>query len=64
MLTRSHEFRFSHGYLRHKGKRYLKRGNLTSGRGIIPNRKDIGARPKIVDKKLSFCDFEIDTIVL
>jgi len=52
-----------HKYLRHKGKKYQKRGNLTSGRGLIPNRKDIDARPKIVDKKLRFGDFEIDTII-
>ncbi len=50
-------------YLRHKGKKYKKRGKLTAGKGLIPNRIDIEARPKIVDKKIRFGDFEIDTII-
>jgi len=50
-------------YLRRKGKIYQKRGSLLAGRGFIPNRVDIDKRPSIVDKKLRFGDFEIDTII-
>ena len=49
--------------LRNKGRRYRKRGTGKNARGIIPNRVDIEQRPKIVDKKERFGDFEIDTII-
>jgi IS30 family transposase len=50
-------------YLRRKGKIYQKRGSQLAGRGFIPNRVDIDKRPSIVDKKVRFGDFEIDTII-
>ena len=49
--------------LRHKGKKYNKRGAKKAGRGLIPNRIDIDERPKVVEKKQRFGDFELDTIV-
>lgn len=49
--------------LRHKAKKYNKRGGKSAGRGLIPNRKDISDRPAIVEKKERFGDFELDTIV-
>jgi IS30 family transposase len=50
-------------HLRHKAKKYNKRGGKTAGRGCIPNRIDIDQRPEIVEKKERFGDFELDTIV-
>lgn len=49
--------------LRHCGKKYNKRSGKNSGRGLIPNRVDIDQRPKIVEEKKRFGDFELDTIV-
>ena len=49
--------------LRHKAKKYNKRGAKMAGRGLIPNRVDIEERPEIVEKKERFGDFELDTIV-
>jgi IS30 family transposase len=49
--------------LRHRGKKYNKRGSKQAGRGLIPNRIDIKERPEIVDRKERFGDFEIDTII-
>ena len=49
--------------LRHSGKRYNKRGDKSSGKGIIPNRIGIEKRPRVVDVKVRVGDFEIDTIV-
>lgn len=50
-------------HLRHKAKKYNKRGSKKAGRGLIPGRVDIDERPKIVEEKLRFGDFELDTIV-
>lgn len=50
-------------HLRHRGKKYNKRGSKNAGRGLIPNRVDIDERPKIVEEKSRFGDFELDTIV-
>jgi len=50
-------------HLRNKGKRYRKRGSPNQNRGIILNRVDIDKRPKIVEKKKRFGDFEIDTMI-
>lgn len=47
--------------LRHSGRRYRK-GNR-SKRVIIPNRIGIEERPKIVDTKQRFGDWEIDTVL-
>lgn len=50
-------------YLRRKGKKYQKRGSRKyAGRGYIKDRVDIGERPKIVEKKKRFGDFEADLI--
>lgn len=50
-------------HLRHKAKKYNKRGAKKAGRGLIPGRVDIDERPHIVNEKLRFGDFELDTIV-
>lgn len=50
-------------HLRRRAKKYNKRGSKQAGRGLIPNRVDIDKRPKIVEKKKRFGDFELDTIV-
>jgi IS30 family transposase len=50
-------------HLRHKAKRYNKRGSKKAGRGLIPNRVDIDQRPIIVEQKTRIGDFELDTIV-
>ena len=50
-------------HLRHKAKKYNKRGGKTAGRGLIPNRVGIEDRPKIVEDKERFGDIELDTIV-
>ena len=52
-----------HENLRHRGRRYRKRGNLKDRRGIIKSRVDISERPKIVDAKERFGDLEIDTVI-
>ena len=52
-----------YNYLRRKGKKYQKRGKLIAGRGLIPHRVDIDKRPQIVDRKIRFGDFEVDTII-
>ena len=50
-------------HLRHRGKKYNKRGNKTAGRGLIPGRIDISERPKIVEDKTRLGDWELDTII-
>ena len=50
-------------HLRHRGKKYNKRGAKTSGRGLIPHRVDISLRPEIVELKERLGDFEGDTII-
>jgi len=51
-------------YLRHKNKRYHKRGSDYQRRGIIIDRVMIDRHPKIVDKKKRIGDFEIVTSAL
>lgn len=48
--------------LRHRGKKYNKRGSSKAGRGCIPGRVDIKERPLIVEEKIRIGDFELDTI--
>jgi transposase, IS30 family len=48
--------------LRHRGKKYNKRGSSKSGRGCIPGRIDIKERPPVVEEKMRIGDFELDTI--
>jgi len=50
-------------HLRHKGKKYNKRGSKNAGRGCIPGRIDIDARPKIVDQKVRIGDWEGDLVI-
>lgn len=50
-------------HLRSNGKRYRKRGNYKNTRGIIQNRISIEKRPKMVERKTRFGDFEIDLII-
>lgn len=52
-----------HLHLRHKGRKYRKRGAAKDTRGCIKNRIDISMRPAIVDKKERLGDLEIDTII-
>lgn len=49
--------------LRHKNKKYHKRGNDYNTRGIIKNRVSIDLRPKIVERKSRIGDWEIDTVI-
>lgn len=49
--------------LRHRGRKYYKRGNVNHSRGIIKDRVDISERPAIVDEKSRFGDLEIDTVI-
>ena len=49
--------------LRHHGKKYNKRSKGTAGRGCIPGRLDIDARPPIVEEKTRIGDWELDTII-
>jgi len=58
----------SHGgklyqHLRHKNKKYHKRGNEYKTRGLLKNRISISQRPKIVEKKSRVGDWEIDTMI-
>jgi len=50
-------------HLRCHGKKYNKRSNKTSGRGLIPNRVGIEERPDVVNAKERVGDFEVDTIM-
>ena len=50
-------------HLRSKGKKYNYKGGKKAGRGCIPDRVDISARPKAVDAKTRLGDWEGDTIV-
>jgi IS30 family transposase len=48
-----------HTYLRHS-KRRSKRRNSRQNRGCIPNRTGIENRPKVVDKRKRYGDYEVD----
>jgi transposase, IS30 family len=49
--------------LRRRGKKYNKRSAKSAGRGVIPGRIDISARPAIVERRVRIGDWEADTIV-
>ena len=49
--------------LRHRNKKYHKRGVEYATRGTIKNRVSIDKRPKIVEKKSRIGDWEIDTVI-
>ena len=50
-------------YLRHQGKKYRKRYGKNDYRGIIPHRVDISDRPRIVDSRSRFGDWEVDCVI-
>jgi IS30 family transposase len=50
-------------HLRNRGRRYQKRGNSKSSRGLIPNRVGIEQRPKVVEQRKRIGDFEIDLVI-
>lgn len=52
-----------HTHLRHRGRKYRKRGASKDSRGIIKERIDIAERPAIVDEKQRIGDMEIDTMI-
>ena len=49
--------------LRRRGKKRNRRGRDGAGRGVIPGRVDISARPRIVEDKRRIGDWEIDTVI-
>jgi IS30 family transposase len=52
-----------HVHLRHRGRRYNRRGSAYQRRGRIPDRVDIDQRPIVVNDKSRLGDWELDTIV-
>ena len=50
-------------HLRRAGKKYLKRGSGKAGRGCIPKRVDIDARPVAAQRKERLGDWEGDTVI-
>ena len=50
-------------HLRHKNKKYGNRSSQYKTRGQIKNRINISKRAKIIEKKIRFGDFEVDTII-
>jgi IS30 family transposase len=55
-------FKKAYQLLKH-GKRRRKRGNYKDTRGLIPNRKSIETRPKVVEKRKRYGDIEVDLIM-
>lgn len=50
-------------FTRRRGKKPNRKGKANAGRGMIPNRRDISERPKVVERKHRRGDFETDTVV-
>jgi IS30 family transposase len=50
-------------HLRRNGRHYTKRGSKKTGKGIIPGRRGIEERPKIVEERSRIGDLELDLIV-
>ena len=50
-------------FLRHRGRKYNRRGEKTAGRGLIPGRVDISQRPEVVEEKSRVGDWEGDLII-
>ena len=50
-------------HLRYKNKKYGNRSSQYKTRGQIKNRINISKRAKIIEKKIIFGDFEVDTII-
>ena len=51
-------------HLINSGKKYRKRGNYKSSRGVIKERISIEERPKTAEEKVHFGDLEIDTVIV
>jgi transposase, IS30 family len=60
--TKYRQYKSAYKHLKH-GKRRRKRGNYKDTRGLIPNRVSIEKRPKVVEKRKRFGDFEVDLIM-
>lgn len=56
------DYKYLYKSLKH-GRRKHKRGNYKDSRGLIPNRISIEKRPRIVEKRKRFGDFEADLIM-
>lgn len=52
-----------HLHLRHRGRKYRKRGNIKDSRGVLIGRVGIEQRPKEADDRSEFGHLEIDTII-
>lgn len=52
-----------HNHLRHKGRRYRKRGSCKDSRGKITGRVGIENRPKEAEERKVFGHLEVDTII-
>jgi IS30 family transposase len=50
-------------HLRRSNKKYKKRYGAKDNRGVIPNKKSIDDRPKVVDEKIRCGDWEGDLII-
>jgi IS30 family transposase len=50
-------------HLRHKNRKYHKRGRIYENRGALKNRTMIEKRPRVVEKKRRIGDWEIDTVI-
>lgn len=50
-------------HLRHRGRKYAKRGAVNNSRAFIRDAVDISERPAEVEARRRFGDFEVDTIV-
>ncbi len=50
-------------FLRHRGKKYNRRGEKTAGRGLVPGRVDISQRPDVVEEKSRAGDWEGDLVI-
>ena len=49
--------------MRHKGRKYRKRGNQKDSRGILTGRVGIEKRPKEAEERSEFGHLEVDTII-
>jgi IS30 family transposase len=52
-----------HTHLRHKFRSYRRRSSPRERRGRIPNQRMIGTRPKVVEERTRFGDYEMDTVI-
>jgi IS30 family transposase len=52
-----------HHEMRHKIRSYRRRGAPRERRGRIPNQRMIETRPPIIEQRLRFGDYELDTVI-